>query len=146
MSDWTRQVAENSARYARLAEHLARLSITEASGDGTVKVTVSANGLLTDITLRERWHPTPLPAIAEEIMDCVRRAQARIPELLRQAMSDIVGDEEPGTGMLLDEAARRFPEPEDTAVEPKRPAAPRARTSPQQDEDYWGERPVLEDV
>jgi hypothetical protein len=156
MPDRTRQVAENLARYTRLAEHVARLSITETSPDGTVSVTVSANGVLTDLALREQGGRAPLPVIADEIMDCLRRAQARIPDLLRQAMSDIVGDGEPS--LLVDEAARRFPppppreapqwQPEEIRIVAERapePAVRRPRRPQPREEDDWDERPVMRD-
>jgi hypothetical protein len=161
MPDWTRQVAENAARHQQLAEHLSRLSITERSGDGAVRVTVSASGLLTDLVLRERWRPDPLPVIAAEIMDCLRRAQARIPDLLRQATFDILGEADPSAHLLHDEAAKRFPEPpprqahrprgepEEIRVEPERgpePARPLPRAPQPRDEDDWDERAVMEDV
>ncbi len=159
MQDRSRQAAENSARYTRLAEHVAQLSITEVSHDSTVEVTVSANGLLTGLVL----HPSTvsLPVVAEEIMDCVRRAQARIPELLRHTMSDIVGDGDPSTRLLLDEAARRFPppppretpgtqwEPEELRIEPEHREPERAvrrpRPSQPHDEDDWDDRPIMRD-
>jgi DNA-binding protein YbaB len=144
---WERQVAETAQRYQALQERLSRLSITESSGDGAVKVTVSASGQLTDLVLRERWHPDPLPAIAAEIMDCLRRAQARIPDLLRQAMVDTVGLQDPSAHLLVDEARRRFPEPvaemrESHAPEPRRPV----RESDAENEDDWDERAVMEDL
>ncbi|MFL6144413.1 MAG: YbaB/EbfC family nucleoid-associated protein [Labedaea sp.] len=136
---WERRVAETAQRYRLLQERLAQLSITESSGDGAVKVTVSAGGQLTGLVLRERWRPEPLDAIADEVMACVRRAQARIPELLRQAMFDTVGDQDPNTHLLLDDARRRFPEQE--------PKEPRQSRAPRHDGgDDWAEREVLEDV
>jgi DNA-binding protein YbaB len=136
---WERQVAETAQRYRQLQERLAQLSITESSGDGAVKVTVSATGLLTGLVLRERWRPEPLDAVAAEIMACLGRAQARIPELLRQAMFDTVGDRDPSTHLLLDDARRRFPE-----QEPKEPRQSRVPTPDSGDD--WAERDVLEDV
>jgi hypothetical protein len=108
-------------------------------------VTVSASGLLTDLVLRERWHPQPLPEVAAEIMDCVRRAQARIPELLRQAMSETVGAD-PASHLLVADARRRFPEPE--PHEPRHaPVQRRDSRAPQRDStDDWDEREVMEDV
>jgi DNA-binding protein YbaB len=139
MQAWERQVAENAARFRALQERLSSLSITEASGDGAIKVTVSASGLLTNLVLRERWHPEPLPALAAEILDCVRRAQARIPDLLRQAMFDTVGSQDPSTHLLLAEARERFPEPA--------PAQPRSAPGPTAgDKGDWDEREFLEQL
>src|SRR5256885_3783826 len=132
MQAWERQVAENAARFKALQERLSTLSITEASGDGAVKVTVSASGLLTNLVLRERWHPEPLPALAAEILDCLRRAQARIPDLLRQAMFDTVGSQDPSTHLLLAEARERLPEP--GLAEPRSAPRPTARHKGDRDE------------
>ena len=139
MQGWEQQVAETARRYQQLREKLAQLSITEASGDGAVKVTITASGLLTDLVLRERWRPEPLPDIAAEIMDCVRRAQAKIPDLLRQAMSDTIGEQDSNTHLLLSEARQRFPEQE--------PQEPRpARTTQPVSKDDWDEREFLEQL
>ena len=164
MQGWERQVAETAARYQQLQERLSQLSITESSRDGTVKVTVSAGGQLIDLVLRERWHPDPLPDIAAEIMDCLRRAQARIPELLRQAMFETVGPQDPSAHLLVAEAKRRFPEPVEETRQPdrdeirivpeepepvaSRPRAPEPRrpTRGSDGEDDWDERAVMEDL
>ncbi|HEX6340143.1 YbaB/EbfC family nucleoid-associated protein [Umezawaea sp.] len=153
MTGWEQQVAENAVRYRRLHERLARTSITESSGDGTVKVTVSASGLITDLVLRERRRPEPLPRIAAEIMDCVRRAQARIPDLLRQAMVDTVGPQDPSTHLLVSEARQRFPQPpggtsdapdpvRPRTVHEQRPAARRAVADP---DDDWADPVVMDE-
>jgi hypothetical protein len=141
MSDWERPVAENARRYQELTARLRELSITESSGDGAVKVTVSASGLLTDIALRDRWHPEPLADVAAEIMACVRRAQARIPDLLRDTMLAIVGPDDPSTHLLLEDARQRFPEPPEQ--QPRQPRTPERERDSTGD---WDERDVLEDV
>jgi len=162
MQGWERQVAETATRYQQLQERLSQLSITESSRDGAVKVTVSAGGQLINLVLRERWHPDPLPDIAAEIMDCLRRAQARIPDLLRQAMFETVGPQDPSAHLLVAEAKRRFPEPVAETRQPdrdeiriaqeepepvaSRPPAPRGPTKESGGEDDWDERAVLEDL
>jgi hypothetical protein len=112
-----------------------------------------------------------MPAIAAQIMECVRRAQARIPDLLGQAMFETVGANDPSTHLLLDEARRRFgepevetgPDPDEIRIEPEPepdPEPPRPRVpvepkrAPQQvrrpagpeNEDDWDERPFLEEL
>lgn len=122
-------VADNLQRYQQLADRVSQLSISERSPDGDVEVTVSANGVLTNLV----FHPEP--ELAEEIMDCVKRAQSRIPELLRQAMFETVGTGDPSAHLLLDEARKRFPDPE--------PAVPKQTRDPAED---WAERDVMEDM
>ena len=144
-------------RFQELSQRVAQLRITEKSRDGMIWVTVSADGLLTDLVLRERWHPLPAGEVAAEIMDCVRRAQARIPELLRQTINATVGPRDPTVDVLLDEARRRFPEPPPRhpgprdepdigrEQQPATPEPPRRPTEPTGDDD-WDGRDVMDDV
>jgi hypothetical protein len=164
---WDQQVVDNALRYRRLHERVARISITESSRDGTVEVTVSTTGVITDLVLRERRRPTFLPEVAAQIMECVRRAQARIPDLLREAVFDTIGRDDPSTHLLLADARQRFPEPP-SARDPHdvrdrarferepddEPAAPPAyqvharkpvAKRPVDDEDDWEDPVVMED-
>jgi hypothetical protein len=129
---WERQVAENAQRCQDLRERLSRLSLTETSRDGLVQVTVSSSGLLAGLVLDDRRQPTSLRQVAAEIMDCVRRAQARIPGLLEQAMVETMGTDDPSTHVILADARKRFP------------PAPPNRARPRDDD--WGDHPVMEDV
>lgn len=111
MADWANEVERNAERYRQLREQLARLSITETSRDGTVRVTVSASGLLTDLVLDERSAPKALPTVAAQVMETLRRAQAKIPDLVSRAVADIVGAADAQTHLIVADARARFPEP-----------------------------------
>lgn len=106
-----------------------------------------------------------MPEVAAQVMDCVRRAQARIPDLLRQTMTEVVGTADPNTHLLVDDARRRFPEPPPPPPEPRawqpdevrftvqespapaRPAATPPRPRRTVVEEQWDEeRPVLKEV
>jgi DNA-binding protein YbaB len=151
---WQEQVAQNAQnaqRYQALHERLSRVSITETSRDGMVKVTVSADGVLTGLVMKERWHPPPLPELAAQIMDCLHRAEARIPEVVQQAVTETVGAPDASTHLLLSDARKKFPEP--APLEPRQQVdEPRSAPRPQQapverrPEDDWDGRPVLEDI
>jgi hypothetical protein len=167
MAGWQEQVAENARRYAALQDRLATASATETSRDGVVRVTVSADGSLTDLVLEEPRQPMSqamsLPELADQIMRCVRRARAQLPGLIERAMSETVGHDESAEIVLAD-ARRRFPQPppeperprhdvvEEVRIgaapadEPRRPPA-RRRVHRQDDgDDGWHERPILEDI
>lgn len=161
MTGWQEQVAENARRYGELNERLSRASITETSRDGMVRVTVSADGSLTDLALAERRQSPPMAELAEQIMTCVRRARARIPDLVGRTMAETVGTGDEAADLILADAHKRFPAP---PPEPDRgdlveevriggastvePPGPRVRRPPVRHEvdDGWDERPVLRDV
>jgi len=164
--DWAHQVAENARQYRELQDRLARLTLTETSRDRTVAVTVSASGVLTDLTLTERGQPRPLAQIAAEVMDCVRRAQARIPVLLQTTMADVGTADDPAARQIVAVARSRFPPPppqpqrrpvaDQRRVDrppPVAPAPPPRSVNPPPTgrperviEDDWDERPVLGDI
>lgn len=161
MTGWQEQVAENARRYGELRERLSRASVTETSRDGVVRVTVSADGSLTDLALAARGQPPPLPELAEQIMTCVHRARARIPDLVARAMAETVGTGDEAADLVLADAHRRFPAPsgeperDDLVEEVRIGAAPsveppraRVRRPPvrRDADDGWDERPVLRDV
>lgn len=161
MTGWQEQVADSARRYGELSERLARTTVTETSRDGVVQVTVSADGAITDLVLEEPRQPMSMPELAAQIMGCLQRARARIPDLIAKAMAETVGQNE-STDLVVADARTRFPPaPPEPAVQradvveemrigaaprEERPrAAPRARRRDDRD-DGWDERPILEDV
>jgi hypothetical protein len=102
------------------------------------------------------------------VLDCVNRAQAKIPDLLRQAMTETVGTGDPSSRLVVDEARKRFPEPpppegqrswqpdemrfsvsENAAIpSPAAPPPPARTPRPRRvAEEIWDdERPILRDV
>ncbi len=139
-----------SVNWNELNDKIARLSVTESSRDGTVQVTVSASGVLTGLVLKERWHQQlPLGAVAAQVMECVARAQARIPDLLGQAMFKTIGPNDPAAELVLADARKRFPEPVPQSVpqpapQPEwQPRAPRKPRPPDRVDDDWDGRTVM---
>jgi DNA-binding protein YbaB len=155
MVDWQEQIARNAESYRQLHQRLSQLSITEMSGDGTVEVTVSADGLMTNLVLKDRWRPPPLPEVAAQIIDCLSRAQARIPDLVRQAMAETVDAPDAAAHLVLSDARAKFPQPppreqvrDDDLPAAREPVAevPRRPRAVGVDEDDWDGRTVMEDT
>ena len=162
VAGWEQRIAEQAQQYQQLSDRVAQVALTETSRDGTVQVTVSANGTLTGLVLRERGQPRPLPQVAAEIMHCVRRAQARIPGLLQASLASTVGEHDPAAQQIVADARTRFPEPppppprsstmddmraaprpvQPPPMPPARPPVP--RHGPEDDD--WDGRSLMEDV
>ncbi|HEX4722959.1 MAG TPA: YbaB/EbfC family nucleoid-associated protein [Pseudonocardiaceae bacterium] len=105
-ADWQRQLAENALRTQNLRDRVAGIRVTETSPHGVVRVTVSATGVVTDLVLTDRRH-MPLAYVGTQIMECIRRAQARLPDLVRQAMLETVGVRDAGARLILDGVRQR---------------------------------------
>ena len=133
-----------SVKWDELNDKIARLFVTESSRDGAVQVTVSASGVLTGLVLKERWHQQPpMGAVAAQVMECVARAQARIPDLLGRAMFETIGPNDPAAELVMADARKRFPQP---VPGPEwQPRAPRRPRSPDRVDDDWDGRTVMEE-
>ena len=165
MTGWQDVVTENARRHEELKERLTRVTVSETSPDGVLRLTVSADGQVSGLALAEPRHPMTMPELAEKILNTLRTAQARIPDLLASAMAETVG-QDAAADVVVADARARFPAPPPAAprqevVEevrigaappeepPRQPPVPRpVRPARRRDEpdDEWNERPVLEDV
>ncbi|MFC7341691.1 YbaB/EbfC family nucleoid-associated protein [Saccharopolyspora griseoalba] len=122
--EWQERATEKAERFGRMQQRVEQISVTEASRDGAVRVTVSSNGMLRDLQLAEGANSRPMPKLGAEIMRLVQSAQARIPDLMQQAVADTVGLQDSAAQHVVDQARKTFPElPEG---DPERPEGPRA--------------------
>ncbi|MFD5829480.1 YbaB/EbfC family DNA-binding protein [Lentzea sp. NPDC060358] len=132
------------AKWDELDDRIGRMSVTESSRDGTVRVTVAASGVLTGLVLQDRGQPRPpLGAVAAQVLDCVARAQARIPDLLGRVLVETVGPGDPGAALVVADARKRFPAPPPRAEQ--QPRAPRRPRPPDRVDDDWDGRTVMEE-
>ena len=164
IDDWTRKIQEQAQRYQAMAARVQEISVTERSPDNTVEVTINSKGLLTGLTIADSAQHQRMGELSAQIMRTVQTAQARVPELLQQAMADTVGVQDQTAAAVFDEARKTFPEPpeettqtsapekgrelrfgpEDDEPAPPPQSRPTARRRPSEDdEDDFGGRSIL---
>lgn len=108
-------VAENEAKARRFQEMRAgveQVSTTETSRDGIVTVTVDAGGTMTDLHITEGMKQTSGSKLASEVLNTMRRAQARLADQVAEVVSSTVGDDESTMDTVLSGYRNRFPEPD----------------------------------
>ncbi|KDN18446.1 YbaB/EbfC family nucleoid-associated protein [Amycolatopsis rifamycinica] len=148
IDNWTKRLEENAARYQALADRMQGQTVTERSKDGTVQVTIDSRGLLKNLVIAETAAGKRMAEVSAQVMQLVQRAQARIPELLQQAMTETTGTGDQAAAEIVREAQSTFPAPPpepdpafpepdrvrrflpEDAEEPPPPAAPRTPPSP----------------
>ncbi len=116
IANWSKELSERAERYRTLARRMAEQTVTESSVDKSVQVTVSSRGTLVDLNLAEAAAAKGMPALAKQIMATVKRAQARIPELLEQAMAESVGRSDDAASTLVTQVRELFPAVTDEPV------------------------------
>ncbi|WP_199433405.1 YbaB/EbfC family nucleoid-associated protein [Qaidamihabitans albus] len=121
VDDWTRRVQEQAERYQAMAARVEGLSVTERSRDGAVEVTISSKGLLTNLVIAESAQGRRMAEVSALIMRTVQAAQARIPELLQQAMAETIGTEDQTANKVFEDARRQFPDPPEDEPAPPEP-------------------------
>ena len=92
LGQWQQRIEQRAQRYEQARERVERIRVIETSRDGAIAVTIGSNGLLLDLQISDR---TPLPpsGIGAEVMGCLRRAQAKLPNLVGGAMAETVGED-----------------------------------------------------
>ena len=150
LSQWETGIQEKAARYQAMADRVQGLTITETSRDGTIRLTIASNGILSSVDIAESARDKRMAEVSAEIMRCLQRAQSRIPELLQQVMAETIGTQDETANVLFAEARKNFPPAPAEDVpppvteelrfgieddQPSRPAPPPASRRPRRPED-----------
>jgi DNA-binding protein YbaB len=148
------KIADVKAKTAEFQGNLAAAGATESSQDGSIRVTVAANGALTDLQLADSVQSGA--ALAQEIMKLARKAQRAAAVQVAEAFAPLGGDseamqmvtgfippeepEEPEaetrgrTFRFVDESEPPAPQPRPTQQPQPRPRRP--RPADDEDEDF----------
>lgn len=121
IEQWAQGFAEKAQRYQAVREQTEQIRLTATGPDGRVKVTVRADGSVTDVQFTEKIRSMPLQELSAQIMDTMRKAQSDIAAKVGEVMTEQLGDEDQQTrSMMLDNLRERFPEEPDEP-EPETP-------------------------
>jgi DNA-binding protein YbaB len=124
IDQWAQGFAAKAERYQAAQARTEQLRLTAASGDGAVRVTVGADGAVTDLVFSNKARSFPLEELSAQILSTMRRAQAGIASRVGEVMAEQLGDEDPQTrSLVLDNLRSRFPDP-DVDPEEEPPSAP----------------------
>jgi DNA-binding protein YbaB len=111
---WAAGLTEKAQRYQAAQQQTEQIRLTASSANGVVRVTVAADGNITELELSDRIQTTPPRDLAAQILDTIRRAQSGIAERVSQVMTEQLGDEDMQTrAVLLDNLRARFPQQDD---------------------------------
>ncbi|MFI0463937.1 YbaB/EbfC family nucleoid-associated protein [Saccharopolyspora sp. 5N102] len=164
VQQWQERAAEKAEKFGRMQQEIEQIAVTETSRDGAIQVTIGSNGILQSLQLSENASNRPMAKLGAEIMRAVQAAQAKIPTLMQQAVSNTVGLDDVAAQHVLTQARKNFPEPpEDEPDAPRshgheaqelqfgtaddyeepanRPAPPAARPAPPQQRQPARRRP-----
>jgi DNA-binding protein YbaB len=111
LGQWQQSIEQKAERYQEMAARVQGMTISETSRDGSVRLTIGSNGILTNLEIAESARDKRMAEVSAEVMKTLQRAQARIPELLQQAMAETIGTQDETANVLFNEAKRNFPTP-----------------------------------
>jgi DNA-binding protein YbaB len=113
VNDWAAGFARKAERYATVQERTEQLSLSATSPDGTVRVTVGADGVVSDLAFSNRIRTTAPEELARMVLATMRQAQAGITQRVAEVMDEVLGDEDRETrSAMLGALSARF-DPED---------------------------------
>lgn len=115
LDKWAAGLEQRARRYNELQQHLDRTTAAESTQDGAVRVTVDSNGVPTRLDLSERIQDLPPAKLSDEIMSCMRRAQAKLRDQVEELVHATVPDDDQPARNIVAQYQQRFPDPVDTA-------------------------------
>ncbi|MBB5154384.1 YbaB/EbfC family nucleoid-associated protein [Saccharopolyspora phatthalungensis] len=111
IQQWAQGFADKARRYQEVQEQTDQLRLTAASPDGRIKVTVRADGSVTDLAFTDKVRSMAPAELATQILATMHRAQSDIASRVGETMAAHLGDEDQQTrSMMLDNLRERFPE------------------------------------
>lgn len=120
--EWAQGIARKAERYEAFGQRAREIRLSAEGAGGAVRVTVGADGAVTDLVLTDRVRAIAPGELAAQILAAMRRAQAGLADRVAAVAAEEVGAEDPDTAALLVGTLRtRFPDPEradDEADEP----------------------------
>ncbi|WP_020667015.1 YbaB/EbfC family nucleoid-associated protein [Amycolatopsis nigrescens] len=125
VDEWAQGFARKAQRYQAAQAEAEQIRLTASNGDGSVRVTVRADGSVTDLEFANKARTMPLPELSAQILTTMRRAQADIAGRVGEVMAEQLGDEDLETRtVMLDSLRSRFPDPDaEDEPAPEPPAA-----------------------
>jgi hypothetical protein len=88
--------------YRSPQHRLSQLVVTETSADGTVRVSVDAHGLPTELILTDRARGVDPARLSAELMSCLQRARSKLAGRVSQPVtSNVTSDDDPSLSALL---------------------------------------------
>ena len=112
IDQWAQGFAAKAERYRAAQEKTEQVRLTATSRDGSVQVTVRADGSVADLVFTEKIRSLPLPELSAQILATMRSAQGDIAKRVGEVMTEELGDEDVQTRTaMLDNLRQRFPEP-----------------------------------
>jgi DNA-binding protein YbaB len=165
LADFNAKIDDIKAKTAEFQENLEASGVTEASPDGSLRVSVAPNGSLTDLRIEESAWRGSGRELADKIMQLARRAQRAAAVNVAEAFAplgadseamhmvtgyvpapededDGTGDERPGYAFADEPEQPTRPEqrPEPPGMEPPpRPARPPRGRGPADEDDFGDE-------
>jgi DNA-binding protein YbaB len=110
---WAQGLAEKAQRYQATQQRTEELRLTSSNSDGSVKVTVRADGSITRLQLAGSARTMPLEELSDQILTTMRRAQSQIADRVSDIMDEEIGEQDPQTRTLMvDNLRSRFPDPD----------------------------------
>jgi hypothetical protein len=108
LADWSASVSQQAEQSRQLAERVAALSASAESADG-VRVTVDASGQITELELTDRIRELAPARLASAILETMRTAQRKLPDLVAETAADTVGAGSSSASAVIAAFERRFP-------------------------------------
>ena len=109
---WAEQLQRKADAYRGLHHQMSRLTVTETSADGMVRVSVDAQGVPTELTLTDRARGADPARLSAELMTCLRRAHSTLTTQVQDLVTAAVPNrEDDAAAQIVASYLNRFGDP-----------------------------------
>ncbi|MGA6167436.1 YbaB/EbfC family nucleoid-associated protein [Amycolatopsis magusensis] len=113
IDQWAQGFADKAQRYQAAQAQVEQIRTSASSPDGTVRVTVRADGSVTDLQFSERIRQIAPSELSAMVLRTMQTAQSQVVGQVGETMQAELGDEDQQTrSLMMEELRSRFPEPE----------------------------------
>jgi len=109
LENWSASASDKLAKAQQMSERVSQATVSAQSPDGSVEVTVSGSGTVSDLRLGEAVRKRPAEEIAQEILRVMRRAQAMLAAKVADIAADTVGADSAAGRAVVASFETRFP-------------------------------------
>lgn len=117
IEEWSAKAAEKVSRYQLLQQKLGAINITEKGLNGGVEVTVGHTGTISDMKASDELRGVPPSRVVQELLGCMRRAQAKLATQVAATMQETVGEDTESVRAVVDSFNTAFPQQDEDEEE-----------------------------
>ncbi|WP_188316788.1 YbaB/EbfC family nucleoid-associated protein [Solihabitans fulvus] len=109
VDQWSARVAERARQFQVVQQGVSSVVVSEEAAGGAIRVTVDSSGNVRDIALSEDIQRMSASTVAQQIMGCIKRAQAQLAGRVQGIMAEVAPGDPEAAAAVVGNYQQKFP-------------------------------------